>query len=401
MESDWRIGVENHRFSSVIESPARVFQISSPANSSASVSPANSSASFSSACSPFNGNGSVALGVGVGGSNYIEHRVSKFDTLAGVAIKYGVEVADIKKINGLVTDIQMFARKTLYIPLPGRHPPSPIMTNGFDQQGTSSSEQTPPPKRRQSDFFDSFQSLKLTSSPKRRVSPAMSSLQGYYGLRPPDHKATAEGCELAVYQNGGSHHLADGQLGKPSPHMNPPLSIHRKSRSVADNLKLENGGLAKGVSDSAAGETDSDNWIGNLVRRRQKSEADVNSRAPEMLLKGDASNGGFSKITSKGLALRPKAASRSTSGVDGETGVQSSVSTAVGEFSLIDSLTGVKKSSSTPSFQDSDSSPSIWSTVNWTLKPDLQALSTVAITRPIFDGLPKPISSRKNKTALD
>lgn len=92
MESDWRIGVENHRFSSVIESPARVFQISSPSNSSASVSPANSSASFSSACSPFNGNGSVAVGVGVGGSNYIEHRVSKFDTLAGVAIKYGVEV---------------------------------------------------------------------------------------------------------------------------------------------------------------------------------------------------------------------------------------------------------------------------------------------------------------------
>ena len=45
------------------------------------------------------------------------------------------QVADIKKINGLVTDIQMFARKTLYIPLPGRHPPSPIMTNGFDQQG--------------------------------------------------------------------------------------------------------------------------------------------------------------------------------------------------------------------------------------------------------------------------
>lgn len=29
---------------------------------------------------------------GVGGGNYIEHTVSRFDTLAGVAIKYGVEV---------------------------------------------------------------------------------------------------------------------------------------------------------------------------------------------------------------------------------------------------------------------------------------------------------------------
>lgn len=85
MENEWRNGVGNHRFSSVIESPptARVFQGSSPANSSASSSPA---------CSAFSGDGSVALGVGVGGCNYIEHRVSKFDTLAGVAIKYGVEV---------------------------------------------------------------------------------------------------------------------------------------------------------------------------------------------------------------------------------------------------------------------------------------------------------------------
>lgn len=36
---------------------------------------------------------SDAVGVGVnGGLNYILHTVSKYDTLAGVAIKYGVEV---------------------------------------------------------------------------------------------------------------------------------------------------------------------------------------------------------------------------------------------------------------------------------------------------------------------
>lgn len=33
----------------------------------------------------------VSAGNG-GGKNYIEHQVSKMDTLAGVAIKYGVEV---------------------------------------------------------------------------------------------------------------------------------------------------------------------------------------------------------------------------------------------------------------------------------------------------------------------
>ncbi|KAL0287375.1 UNVERIFIED_CONTAM: hypothetical protein Sangu_2695000 [Sesamum angustifolium] len=76
---------------------------------------------------------SAALGGGVnGGVNCIIHTVSKFDTLAGVAIKYGVEVADIKRLNGLVTDLQMFALKTLQIPLPGRHPPSPNLSNSQD-----------------------------------------------------------------------------------------------------------------------------------------------------------------------------------------------------------------------------------------------------------------------------
>lgn len=40
------------------------------------------------------------------------------------------QVADIKKVNGLVTDLQMFALPLLRIPLPGRHPPSPSLSNG-------------------------------------------------------------------------------------------------------------------------------------------------------------------------------------------------------------------------------------------------------------------------------
>lgn len=44
------------------------------------------------------------------------------------------QVSDVKKLNGLVSDVQMFALKTLYIPLPGRHPPSPLVTNETDAQ---------------------------------------------------------------------------------------------------------------------------------------------------------------------------------------------------------------------------------------------------------------------------
>lgn len=87
-EREWRnnggIGVGDHRFSSMFDSPSssKLFPISSPVPDYSS----------SSSCSPLSGGTSVAVGVGVGGANYIEHHVSKFDTLAGVAIKYGVEV---------------------------------------------------------------------------------------------------------------------------------------------------------------------------------------------------------------------------------------------------------------------------------------------------------------------
>jgi len=91
---------------------------------------------------------------------YLLHRVCRFDTLAGVAIKYGVEVlaladpflfdwmdachgwpteqlnntsalqvTDVKRANGLTSDLQMFAHKTLRVPLHGRHPPAAAATS--------------------------------------------------------------------------------------------------------------------------------------------------------------------------------------------------------------------------------------------------------------------------------
>jgi hypothetical protein len=40
-----------------------------------------------------------------------------------------VQVADVKRYNGLTTDLQMFALKTLRIPTPGRHPPSAALAS--------------------------------------------------------------------------------------------------------------------------------------------------------------------------------------------------------------------------------------------------------------------------------
>ncbi|KAK8624657.1 hypothetical protein V6N13_089546 [Hibiscus sabdariffa] len=117
----------------------------------------------------------------------IEHSVSRFDTLAGLAIKYGVEVADIKKMNGLISDLQMFAFKTLLIPLPGRHPPSPSLSNDSPTSGQSSGNQTPT-KHFSPDWLESFQSLRLKSP--RKVSP---------GPNATEETMMSQVMEMAVY----------------------------------------------------------------------------------------------------------------------------------------------------------------------------------------------------------
>ncbi|KAL6579367.1 hypothetical protein OROMI_009583 [Orobanche minor] len=346
---------------------------------------------------------SATMGVGVdGGVNYILHTVTKFDTLAGVAIKYGVEVADIKKLNGLVTDLQMFALKTLHIPLPGRHPPSPILCNGYETPSRSSSSHQSASSRRYSDIFDSFPSLKLKAYSEEKISPALSSLRDYYNLKPTDEKSRSEGFEMAVYRKGAAHYLEDAPFATPtSPVSNPPLSHHRKSKSAVNCLASENGNLMNPLMSQ---ESESNDSIEKLVRRRQKSVADFTKYTPEKLLKKENTNSiTISSITGKGLALRPKSASRTASGgVDGETGGPTPIPVGLGDSFLTDSGNGVRKSSSTSSLQDSENGAllSIWSSSKWSLKPDFQALSAAAITRPIFDGLPKP-SNRKNKAALD
>ncbi|CAH8308838.1 unnamed protein product [Eruca vesicaria subsp. sativa] len=332
---------------------------------------------------------------------YIEHRVSKFDTLAGIAIKYGVEVVDVKKMNGLVTDLQMFALKSLRIPLPGRHPPSPCLSNGSLNHGEGCScHELESRNESNGDVFDSFHSLRLKSSEKK-VSPAMYSLQGYYGLKPANRTVSVGGSlEMGNYKtenNGDS-----SQYLRPFPSTNTPLNHHRKSRSLVNALLEE---INQSPDDNT---THQDSSSDKFRRRRQKSEADFTSRTPELLLKEEnsSSNGGFLSIAGKGLALRSKASSRTNlSSAESETTSNfNPVPINLMDAPVSDSFSSVRKSSSASSLQDPDgsngsSSISLWPTSKWSLKPDL--LTPAAITSSIFDGLPKPLTGRRNKTALD
>ena len=237
------------------------------------------------------------------------------------------------------------------------------------------------------DLLESFQSLKIT--PERKVSPAMSSLRGYYGLN--GHRNSSEECEMTLYSRGTSNYSEDERFYPQSSLMNPPLNQHRRSRSVANGFNTEEEELANDMDDAAK-------WIDKLNLRCQKPDFDF-GRTPEKLLKEENGSGGwFSAITGKGLALRTKAASRTNLSSDAEVGAVNGFPLNLGDSNTAENSSGVRKSSSTPSFRDQESSNSSSSIfTSWSLKPDFQA----ALTKPIFDGLPKPITGRKSKTALD
>ncbi|KAF5749877.1 Peptidoglycan-binding LysM domain-containing protein putative isoform 1 [Tripterygium wilfordii] len=326
------------------------------------------------------------------GAGFIEHRVSKYDTPVGIAIKYGVEVSDIKRINGLVTDHQMFALESLKIPLPGRHPPSPCLSNAASTPGQSND------KTRDYHLhckpIDSFQFLN-SKSPQRKVSPAMSTLQGYYGLKPADQEITFEGCEMETYSKRDPILQEDGLYRTPFPASNKPLSRHRKSRSLVNDLLDQNGGFAENVSVTEDGENDNEKSNEKLVRRRQKSVADF-SRTQEVLLKDENGNvGGFSMIKGKGLAQRQKTSSRTALTSDAELGGLNPIPFVNAESHLANGFSRVRKSSSTPSLQDEENScsSSIWPTSKWSLKSDCQARSIAPA--------PRPNSTSWKKTAVD
>ncbi|KAG8092034.1 hypothetical protein GUJ93_ZPchr0012g21877 [Zizania palustris] len=298
---------------------------------------------------------------------YMLHRVGKFDTLAGIAIKYGVEVADIKRLNGLSTDLQMFAHKSLRIPLQGKHSPSSYQQNAsYEGDG----RECTPPRRLHDDLLDS-----VLRSPRHKVSPAMSLLQGYYGLiTPPKKDSTHEGTEMAVYGKGKSICLDDEPWFDEPPNSDPFPFQHKKTRSLA-------------IISILNGETEENGDSEKLIRRRQKADGE--------LLPREENGSALLSRAGKGLALRPKSGSRQ----DLNKSQQNLI--ALAEPSFGDGSHAVRKSSSTPEFQEPENNSngsSIWSASKWSLNPDA---FTLPLPLPLFDNIPKPIAAWRNKAARD
>lgn len=248
------------------------------------------------------------------------------------------------------------------------------------------------------DLLDSFQSLKTTH---RRVSPSMTSFQGFYARKSTERNTVSEVFEMALYRKGETHFPDDSPFLKPSAASYPSLKLHRNCTNKVNAFFDENSEVGTNfMSVREAAKESEDKLNEKLFKRRPKSEPDC---TPEKLLEDNTSTGGFSTITSKGLALRSKAASRTNLLIDAEVGFNSA-SVGIGDGFVVDRFSAVKKSFSTSNLQDQDGSTSLSSSLTapkWSRKPDLQPVSTAAITTSFFDGLSKPMSARKNKAALD
>ncbi|KAG6575718.1 LysM and putative peptidoglycan-binding domain-containing protein 2, partial [Cucurbita argyrosperma subsp. sororia] len=335
---------------------------------------------------------SISLFSGVG---YIEHPVSKYDTLAGIAIKYGVEVSDIKRMNALVTDHQMFALKSLQIPTPGKFP-SPHLSKDLDISRNSNCERNAT-RFMSFNLLDSFQSLRIKSTKLKAPSEA------HHANIPTTSETTAY--RKGEFNHGGTTTTTTTHPMLASSH-NPHQNRHRKSRSFADGFHFENVEFTDIIS-APCGAIDSTKGSEKLVRRRQKSMADFSIAADSVFNKTYISNGECFSMTTKNLDVRLDGGSRINATSNGVTEVSKLtpiLTDDVGGGSFMGSngmMIGGRRSSSTCNLQDTEkgnSSSSMWST-SWSLKTDLQALSTAMVTKSIFDGLPR--STTRYKASMD
>ncbi|WVZ78363.1 hypothetical protein U9M48_026089 [Paspalum notatum var. saurae] len=294
----------------------------------------------------------------------LEHEVSRMDTLAGIAIKYGVEISDIKRANGLVSDSQMYAHKTLLIPLPGRPMPSSVRLNGSGQ-------------RTKRDAIDSS-----SKRGQQGLSPAMDTLQRYYGLTSQKGNSTMDcSTEMSVYRKSGFHsNLSEALLD---------FSITPGKKGTDRSWEFEapvNNGFS--ASTNGASLTKSDRAPkpkqDGSVRRRQKVEADSNAVDTQDDFLADPI-----KVI-KSLLPRPISSVRLNMDTGGPDSSQKK-----GSIPFLSGLRPVRKSPSVPDFADAENGVSMWrSSSKWSFNHE-------SFTRPLLDGLPNPVSGRRTKAALD
>lgn len=328
------------------------------------------------------------------GEEYIEHRVSKLDTLAGVAIKYGVEVADVRRVNGLVTDLQMFAHNTLKIPLPGKHLPSTTLpkVEGPSISGSHKKDVSSPNFQ-----LGTTQKTENRYKDKRPLSSAMNLLRGYYGLSSPGQQTVSgiEGMEMTSYRSDSEDHSEDEPF---SPITKPAISLDnyviangpknmdvRKAKEIS---RVGNESLLREEIVPKMGMGDVDKSSERSVRRRSKVEA-MNSTIGSSEVENKQDTGMQDRVLpSTVFSSGTESSSRSTGVLGAFVG---------GKVEKV-ATSKVMKSSSTPNLQDQPELQADSGGSKYGPKVDIKSANQTSLN--LFEGLSKPIGHRY-KAALD
>mmetsp|Transcript_15687 Transcript_15687/g.47304 ORF Transcript_15687/g.47304 Transcript_15687/m.47304 type:complete len:370 (-) Transcript_15687:155-1264(-) len=129
---------------------------------------------------------------------FIVHKLSKFDTLAGLAVRYHVTVSDIKRSNSLLSDSAMFARDSLLIPT--RPLPMGLEYSAWAGMIVTQYGQI----SRTSQDRDSFTGSSSSGPHNPQRASAIDQLRAHYGLTP--STSPTEGRGRASSEDGFASH---------------------------------------------------------------------------------------------------------------------------------------------------------------------------------------------------
>lgn len=145
----------------------------------------------------------------------LEHQLEPGDTLAGLALKYGVTMEQIKRTNRLYTNDSIFLKKTLYIPILTE--PRDLF-NGLDseEEENDGEEEVRPSK---DEIGSSSGKRKNQGSASRR--PNGTGLPPHQGTSTPSHDLSASDflkkldSQISLSKKAAAQKLRKGESGVP------------------------------------------------------------------------------------------------------------------------------------------------------------------------------------------
>lgn len=168
----------------------------------------------------------------------LEHHLQPGDTLAGLALKYGVTMEQIKRTNRLYTNDSIFLKKTLYIPVLTE--PRDLF-NDLDSEEEEDGEKAVRPSKDET-WSHSVKTKKQETGPGRANGDVLAPSRGPL---PPVHDLSASDflkkldSQISQSKKVATQKLREGESGVPGEDAGPHLSSPRmQQRAVLGPVPL-------------------------------------------------------------------------------------------------------------------------------------------------------------------